>query len=276
VSTVSPRELEQQYYTAKTIRSLYPVVRDDHLRYLEKWGLLRSVVRSEGETYYGFADLAVIRQAASDLQQHVPFRATLRTLAAQQAGQLSLGFEASGGEPADVVRLVTVSRTRPVSAVRSEVHSAPSAAERLFEQGERLDTGDPASAEPAMAAYRNALALDPALVPAMINLGNLHYARDELAEAQAFYVQAAVVDPACFEAHFNLGNIHHDLGRYSLAVACYDEALRLDPGYADAHFYIAVTFEKMGRSKEARAHWREYRRLAPQGEWADLAREFSE
>lgn len=273
---MSPRELEQQYYTAKTIRGLYPVVREDHLRYLEKWGLLRTVVHTPQETYYGFADLAVIRQAAADLQQGLPFRSSLRTMAAQRAGQLTLGFESTPGEPADVVQLVTVSRTRPVSAVRSDTTREPSPAERCFEQGERLDTSEAGGAESAMKAYRHALALDPSLVPAMINLGNLHYARDELAEAQAFYVQAAVVDPVCFEAHFNLGNIHHDLGRYTLALACYDEALRLNPEYAEAHFYAAVTLEKMGRSKDARAHWREYRRLAPQGEWVDLAREFSD
>ena len=47
-------------------------------------------------------------------------------------------------------------------------------------------------------------------------------------------------------------------------------------GYADAHFYLAVTLEKMGRSGESKAHWRAYRQLAPDGEWVDLAKQFSE
>jgi hypothetical protein len=50
----------------------------------------------------------------------------------------------------------------------------------------------------------------------------------------------------------------------------------LNPFYADTHFYLAVTFEKMGQSNEARPHWRAYQQLAPQGEWVELAREFSE
>jgi len=58
--------------------------------------------------------------------------------------------------------------------------------------------------------------------------------------------------------------------------ACYRDALRLNPAYADAHFYLAVTLEKNGQSQEARAHWRAYQRLAPNGEWVALAREFSE
>jgi len=52
--------------------------------------------------------------------------------------------------------------------------------------------------------------------------------------------------------------------------------LKLNPFYADAHFYLAVTFEKMGQSSDARPHWRAYQQLAPQGEWVELAREFSE
>ena len=48
------------------------------------------------------------------------------------------------------------------------------------------------------------------------------------------------------------------------------------PLYADAHFYLAVTLEKMGLSQDARPHWRAYQQLAPNGEWVELAKEFSE
>ncbi len=101
-------------------------------------------------------------------------------------------------------------------------------------------------------------------------------ARDELIEAQALYERAISLDPDCFEAHFNLGNIHHDLGRYSRALLCYRVAVSLNPTYADAHFYLAVTLEKTGQSADAKPHWRHYQSLAPDGEWADLASEFSE
>ena len=95
-------------------------------------------------------------------------------------------------------------------------------------------------------AYRKALEHDPYLVAALINLANIHYSRDELAEAQALYERAIGLESDFFEAHFNLGNIYHDLNRFAEAQACYREALRLNPYYADAHFYLAVTFEKMG------------------------------
>ena len=70
--------------------------------------------------------------------------------------------------------------------------------------------------------------------------------------------------------------MHHDRGRLEDAVQCYTEALRLRSGYANAHFYLAVTLEKLGRASQAKPHWRAYQRLAPDGEWIELAREFGE
>ena len=55
---------------------------------------------------------------------------------------------------------------------------------------------------------------------ALINLANIHYSRDELAEAQALYESAIGLEPDFFEAHFNLGNIYHDLTRCPEAQAC--------------------------------------------------------
>jgi tetratricopeptide (TPR) repeat protein len=156
------------------------------------------------------------------------------------------------------------------------VFGAISSAEQYFLMGSLLDDGTPERIEEAVKAYRRALEEDPDLVAALINLANIRYSRDELAEAQALYERAIALDPSYFEAHFNLGNIHHDHAQYSQAEASYREALALNPEYADAHFYLAVTLEKMGRSVDARAHWKAYERLAPQGEWVELAREFSD
>jgi tetratricopeptide (TPR) repeat protein len=149
-------------------------------------------------------------------------------------------------------------------------------AEQYFVMGSLLDDGTTEKQEEAAQAYRRALDEDPNLVAAIINLANIRYARDELAEAQALYERAILLDSSYFEAHFNLGNIHHDHGGYFEAEVCYREALLLNSNYADAHFYLAVTLEKMGRSAEAQPHWKSYQRLAPDGEWVELAREFSD
>jgi DNA-binding transcriptional MerR regulator len=70
----------------------YGRVREDHLRYMQKWGLIRPEQRSDGETYYTFPDIAVVRQADEALGDGATFRAVLRNLIASRTGQLAFDF----------------------------------------------------------------------------------------------------------------------------------------------------------------------------------------
>ena len=242
---------------------------------MQKWGLVRPESSSDGETHYAFSDVAMVRQADEALGDGATFRAVLRQLLASRSGQLTLDFRIEA-QPAKVLQLKRREPPPLVALMDPIPVAASSSAEEFFNGASMLDDGDPARADAAIDSYRRALEIDPYLVPALINLANLHYARDEIAEAQALYERAIALEPDVFEAHFNLGNIFHDLGRYVEAQTCYRDALTLNPTYPDAHFYLAVTLEKNGQSRDARAHWRSYQQLAPQGEWVDLAREFSD
>jgi tetratricopeptide (TPR) repeat protein len=242
---------------------------------MQKWGLIQPAQRGHGETFFSFADVTVIRQADAELAEGASFRAVMRNLLASRDGQLAFDFRLEA-EPAKVIQLKR--REPPPLAVLMDAapRQEPTSAEREFVVASTLDDGDPAHYEDALSAYRRALELDPDMVPALINLANIHYSRSEIAEAQALYERAIALEPDVFEAHFNLGNIFHDLGKYTDARTCYRDALHLNPTYADAHFYLAVTLEKNGQSQEARLHWRAYQELAPDGEWVHLAKEFSD
>lgn len=270
--------MPEERYSARSIRQRHPQLRDDHLRYLAKWGLVHPT-RAGGETTYGFTDLVVIRQAAAELERGARFRSVVRSLVAEREGQLALDFQAARQESSQA-RVVTLrprpQRPAPIEAYPSVTREDQELAERYFLEGTSLDEAGLDMQEQAMATYRKALALDPELVPAVVNLGNIRYARNEIPEAQALYERAARLDPSSFEALFNLGNVHHDSGHYAEAAHDYEQALAIDPGYADAYFYLAVTLEKMGRSVEARPYWQTYQELAPEGEWVELAKEFSE
>jgi tetratricopeptide (TPR) repeat protein len=281
-------------YSLRDIRNLYPSVTDNHLRYLEKWGLLRQAATSMVDREFSFGDLLAIKHVSNELERGTPLRVILRGLLAERQGQLELDFHAAPDTPrAKVVALQgrraapDVTSAAPLQSgapaprdgsLQSFPFTDPQAAlsAKYFIEGSRLDDGDDRNMEGAAAAYRKALVIDPDLVPAIVNLANIHYAHDDLIEAQALYERAIGLDPDCFEAYFNLGNIHHDLGRYTDALGCYRSAVRLNGTYPDAHFYLAVTLEKTGHSPEAKPHWKAYQDLAPNGEWADLAREFSE
>ena len=242
---------------------------------MQKWGLIRPTESADGETYYSFPDLTLIRQAEEALNEGVPFRSLLRNLRASRSGQLTFDFRLDA-QPAKVLQLKRREPPPMAALMDPVVQPEPSDAEEFFLGASILDDGDPTNFDEASIAYRRALEVDPYLVPALINLANIHYSRDEIAEAQALYERAIALEPDVFEAHFNLGNIFHDLGRYAEAQACYRDALKLNPAYADAHFYLAVTLEKNGQSRDARAHWKAYQQLAPKGEWVDLAKEFSD
>ena len=282
ISVEPAQELDRQYHSLRQVRERYPRVREDHLRYLEKWSLVRPVERIPRGRHYGFQDLGIIRQVSEGLEGGASFRVVLRALAAAQDGQLMLDFSQRLGEarPVKVVALAPHRETGPPPTVVAEVWPSSSAhlslAARYFHEGAKLDEEGDGEQEGARLAYRKALLLDPSLVPALVNLANIHYGTDQLVEAQALYERAMHLDAECFEAYFNLGNIHHDLGRYLDALEHYRGAVGLNPAYADAHFYLAVTLEKIGHSAEAKAHWRSYRDLAPEGEWVELAKEFSE
>ncbi len=279
---MSAEALDRQYYGVRQIRDKYPAVREDQLRYLEKWSLVRPVAHTDTGRYFGFQDLRVIREVSEALEGGTPFRVVVRSMVAARDGQLALDFgQRSGESPPMKVVALTRPRVEPgaplgVSEVWPSSSAQSSLAARYFKEGAALDEGTEGDQEQARLAYRKALLLDPNLVPALVNLANIYYARDELVEGQALYERAMHLDPECFEAYFNLGNIHHDLGRYLDALEHYRVAIGINPGYADAHFYLAVTLEKIGHSAEAKAHWRAYRDLAPKGEWVELAKEFSE
>jgi tetratricopeptide (TPR) repeat protein len=270
----TPAELTRQLTGSRYLLSRYGSLREDHLRYLVKYGIVKPALRTPADTYFAFQDLAAIKQVHDEVSQGLSFRSALRSLLASRRGQLAFDFSLDA-EPAKIVTL----QPRQPKALPLDTPPPQRDTERAedyFREGSDLDDGTEANLEGAAALYRKALECDPQLVAALINLANIHYTRQETIEAQALYERAIALESDYFEAHFNLGNIHHDLGEYEAARGCYEQALSLNPNYADTHFYLAVTLEKMGLSADARPHWRSYRTLAPQGEWVQLAREFSE
>jgi tetratricopeptide (TPR) repeat protein len=261
--------------SAREVLARYPALRDDHLRYLEQWGLVRPAKRKGSPRAYGFVDLAVIRQTAAGLADGRSFRAIVRQLEAERHGQLTFDFRLDA-QPARIIALPARERPSAPTDGSGASESDLSQAEALFAEASSLDADDDAAAERAADLYRRALVMDPLLVAALINLGNVHYAQGHLPEALALYEQATGLAPDFFEAHYNRANVLHDVGRFDEACDAYREALAIDPSHADGHFYLAVTLEKLGASAEARPHWQVYRTLAPEGTWAELAREFME
>ncbi len=164
----SPETLKRQYHATRDLLVRYRALRDDHLRYLVKCGLIRPVLRTNADTFFAFTDLAVIKQANDELERGMSFRSVVRTLTATRHGQLAFDFRLDAA-PAKIIAL----RKKPADpaprpAGRGRNHGSRRGARgaTTSSSGSELDDGDEANLEGAAAAYRKALELDPYLVAA--------------------------------------------------------------------------------------------------------------
>jgi tetratricopeptide (TPR) repeat protein len=141
----------------------------------------------------------------------------------------------------------------------------------LFAQGIALEE-DPNTQVQAVAAYQRVLELDPGHAAAHINLGTLHYNRQDYTLSEKHYRAAIAIDPRYALAYFDLGNVLDETGRVAEAIQAYNTALQLAPTYGDAHYNVALAYEKVREPRKALKHWRAYVKLDTSGPWAVHAR----
>ena len=147
----------------RQVRSLYPGITENHLRYLEKWGLLRHQSHVPRELrQYTFPDLQTIKQLAAELERGTPLRIVLRSLDAERQGQMQLDFQdAAATSHAPRAKVVALDQHR----ARREALNAPhpkdaslqfpfadpqsALAAKYFVEGSRLDDGEEHNMESA-------------------------------------------------------------------------------------------------------------------------------
>src|SRR5687767_15249663 len=144
----------RQHYGRRDILAMYPALRLDHLRYLEKCGVIKPASRNNTGSFFGFADLTALRQIAGELQQGAPFRAVVRNLQASRTGQLTFDFRLEA-QPARIIEL----KPRTASSQALGTAGTPgtagtlgilSEADRYFLMGSLLDDGTPERIEEAV------------------------------------------------------------------------------------------------------------------------------
>jgi tetratricopeptide (TPR) repeat protein len=258
-------------------------MREAQVRDLVRAGLCRPARRGRGYAF-SFQDLVVLRAAKELLERHVPAARVRRALAALAAElpperplsglrifadgrEVAVRDERAAWQPAtgqivldfavdDLARRVAdVTREAPAPVPEPDRRAEARAA---FERALELEDADP---EAARDAYRSALALDPELTDACVNLGRLTHEAGDAREAARLYHDALERSPDDAIVHFNLALALEDLRSNEAAVAHYQRALALDPDFADAHFNLAGLCEQLGREAEALRHYHAYKKL---------------
>jgi hypothetical protein len=167
----------KQHYSRRDILAIYPALRLDHLRYLEKCGLIQPAVKHDHESFFGFADLTALRQIAQELQQGTAFRAVVRNLQTSRTGQLAFDFRLDA-QPARIIELKPRIAPDMLPFGNDDMHGNGqgagelSEAEQYFLMGSLLDDGTAERTEEAVRAYRRAHDYDPHLVAAHIKIAN--------------------------------------------------------------------------------------------------------
>src|SRR4026207_1881426 len=111
-------------YGVREIRSLYPVVTDNHLRYLEKWGLVRKSNRPRDRREYSFADLTTIKQVANELERGTPLRGVLRSILAERPGARARDFPGARHAARSPRRTAGAARAEFPRSARRHEHAA--------------------------------------------------------------------------------------------------------------------------------------------------------
>jgi tetratricopeptide (TPR) repeat protein len=182
------------------------------------------------------------------------------------SGQLLLDFDR------EAIRRLLEFPSLPAAQNAANAQAAVSReAEAYFEKGSHLEQSDSPVAE-VIAAYRQALELDPKLAGAALNLGTVYYNQRKWPEAERCYRQALEANPKYALALYNLGNLLDETGRGREALERYKQALEVDPSYADAHYNLALLYQAQSEPLNALRHWRIYLKLEPAGYWAGVAR----
>jgi tetratricopeptide (TPR) repeat protein len=277
-------------YTVREVATVLGV-RPSRLRAYLRSGLIAPRRGERGELRFSFQDLVLLRRAEGLVENRIPARRVhdalrrLRQNLGEDMPLLHVQLSAEGRavvasdgqqrwEPASGQVVFDFNRARATGALHElPVKPSPPApgpeattppgralsAEEHYERGYAAEeAGD---AKTAMAEYRRAIALDPRLSDAQVNLGRLLHEAGQAEEALTNYRAALAVrrdDPI---AAFNLGVALEDLGRRAEAIEAYCRAIAISPESADAHYNVARLYEQTGESESAIRHLLIYRRL---------------
>lgn len=104
--------------------------------------------------------------------------------------------------------------------------------------------------------YRAAMAVDPAHVPARLNLGAALEAAGDLHGAERAYREVLGIDAKNPYARYNLANVASARGTSEAAVDLLRAALHSKPDFPEAHVALSNALDALGQAEEALRHLR--------------------
>jgi tetratricopeptide (TPR) repeat protein len=101
----------------------------------------------------------------------------------------------------------------------------PDLAEAHYLRGKALSLPRVNKLAEAVAAFQQAKGMKEALLA----IGEIHYEKGDMEEAETWFKKAIELDPRYSDAHYQLGLVYKELGEYERAVGAWREVVKIDP-----------------------------------------------
>jgi tetratricopeptide (TPR) repeat protein len=88
-------------------------------------------------------------------------------------------------------------------------------------------------------------------VPALLNMGNIHFLREDSARAREYYEKAAAREPENPKAVLCMARVNHKMENYGTAKTLYAKLKALDPGLASQFAYLDMRGDEAARAADA-------------------------
>lgn len=170
--------------------------------------------------------------------------------------------------------LLALGRPQPALAHLEQAQGLERTADRAYLAAiSKEQLGDPTGSR---AELEQALALDPSLVAARIDVAISYVRSGDLGTAEKHFRLAVEQHPFDVRAHYNLGAFLVQLGSEEEAVRHFERAVKIDPGYLPAHYARFERLHAAGDWARATESFEAIHRLAPNSEEARMARALME
>ncbi|NQU22883.1 MAG: tetratricopeptide repeat protein [Candidatus Nealsonbacteria bacterium] len=146
----------------------------------------------------------------------------------------------------------------------------PDAAEEAYDRA--IDWLEKADFEKALAAFSEAIRLDPKFTEAYVSRGWVYQEVGELGKAVADYDRAIQLDADNAEAFCNRGNVYSETGETKKALADLAEAIRLDPKLIEAYLVRGWLYSETDQLEKAVSDYTQALGLEPANPFARYGR----
>jgi len=119
-----------------------------------------------------------------------------------------------------------------------------------------IQLADAGQLQAAADEHEAALAADPRLLPAHVNLIRIYGSLGRPEKAEEHYRAALALDPNLAEIHYNYGVLLVGQKKPAEAAEAFRRALELKPDYAEAHNNLGFLLMSSGKVDEAAQHYR--------------------